>query len=179
MKTKKLEKNAEKNGGTGRFGLYWAAVLAFWAFAFALGVVRISELGASYPWGGIAVFALGALILTFALLRRIRGEREPDSRSGVRRNGLGGRLGTLLGGAPFYTRLVCAQGENDGARPDASAFFGTDFDGARRDGALARGGLRARWKRRFGRDGIRLSRDSRSVRRFLRDDGARVRVGCV
>ena len=100
MKTKKLEKNAEKNGGTGRFGLYWAAVLAFWAFAFALGVVRISELGASYPWGGIAVFALGALILSgpFLAVEICRSRSLSECAANASRILGAGFVGTVLGG---------------------------------------------------------------------------------
>ena len=100
MKTKKLEKNAEKNGETGRFGLYWAAVLAFWALAFALGVVRASELGASYPWGGIAVFALGALILSgpFLAVEICRSRSLGEFGANAGRILGAGFVGTVLGG---------------------------------------------------------------------------------
>ncbi|MBQ7813265.1 MAG: hypothetical protein IJ387_02065 [Thermoguttaceae bacterium] len=100
MKTKKLEKNAEKNGGTGRFGLYWAAVLAFWTLAFALGVVRTSELGASYPWGGIAVFALGTLILSgpFLAVEICRSRSLGEFGANASRILGAGFVGTVLGG---------------------------------------------------------------------------------
>ncbi|MBQ7112006.1 MAG: hypothetical protein IJO06_12425 [Thermoguttaceae bacterium] len=134
MKTKKLEKNAEKNGGTGRFGLYWAAVLAFWTLAFALGVVRASELGASYPWGGIAVFALGALILSgpFLAVEICRSRSLGEFGANASRILGAGFVGTVLGGvlglywaAPLFILVWFAlKGKTTALGPTLQRFSG-------------------------------------------------------
>lgn len=134
MKTKKLEKNAEKNGGTGWFGLYWAAVLAFWALAFALGVVRVSNLGASYPWGGIAVFALGALILSGPFLAveicrsRSLGEFGANASRILGAGFVGTVLGSVLGlywAAPLFILVWFAlKGKTTALGPTLRRFSG-------------------------------------------------------
>ena len=134
MKTKKLKKNAGKNGGTGRFGLYWAAVLAFWTLAFALGVVRTSELGASYPWGGIAVFALGALILSGPFLAveicrsRSLGEFGANASRILGAGFVGTVLGSVLGlywAAPLFILVWFAlKGKTTALGPTLRRFSG-------------------------------------------------------
>ncbi len=185
METKKLEKNAGKNGGT---GLYWAAVLAFWALAFALGVVRTSELGASYPWGGIAVFALGALILSgpFLAVEICRSRSLGEFGANASRILGAGFVGTVFGSvsglywaAPlFFGVWFALKRKTTALGPTLRRFSGRILT-ALVATAVWLAAARGRRERRFGRDGTRLSRDSRSVRRFLRDGGACVCVGCV